>query len=359
MMPVGPSGQSLRWQRRQSRHAGQLGRQRAARADTAASADWFNPVATRRSFDACLHTKKAARVKRFFSMTALAAAIAVPSIVSAQSAAIVDVQVVNRTTGVALDTYSHQGRQFVPGRPGDRFALRITNRSPNRVLAVTSVDGVNVVSGETASPDQAGYVLGPYQSFDVVGWRKSTSEVAAFYFTSIADSYAGRSGRPAHVGAIGVAVFRESAPPRRESSAAIAPAPRANSSSAGTADDSAGAPVQEAPATPRQTESESARGDDRARSAESAGNASDSLAQPRRAAPPARQRIGTGHGERESSQVTMVDFRRASRSAAQLINVEYDTYENLAARGVIYSLPHAVVPNPFPAGVRFVPDPRS
>ena len=38
---------------------------------------------------------------------------------------------------------------------------------------MTSVDGVNVVSGETASPSQSGYVLDPYESVEISGWRKS------------------------------------------------------------------------------------------------------------------------------------------------------------------------------------------
>ena len=32
-----------------------------------------------------------------------------------------------------------------------------------RVLAVMSVDGVNVISGDTAAPSQSGYVLEPYE----------------------------------------------------------------------------------------------------------------------------------------------------------------------------------------------------
>ena len=77
------------------------------------------------------------------------------------------------------------------------------------MLAVVSVDGVNVVSGKTASIDQGGYVLNPYQTVDITGWRKSYSSVAALVFSSPYDSYAARTGRPGNVGVIGVAVFRE------------------------------------------------------------------------------------------------------------------------------------------------------
>src|SRR5208337_3068580 len=74
---------------------------------------------------------------------------------------------------------------------------------------VMSVDGVNVITGDTASPRQAGYVLAPLESADIGGWRKSLSRTAAFYFTALPDSYAARTGRPDNVGVIGVALYRE------------------------------------------------------------------------------------------------------------------------------------------------------
>ena len=47
------------------------------------------------------------------------------------------------------------------GRPGATYAIEIHNRLDERVPAVTSVDGVNVVSGETAAWNQTGYVFRP------------------------------------------------------------------------------------------------------------------------------------------------------------------------------------------------------
>src|SRR3546814_1568020 len=85
----------------------------------------------------------------------------------------------------------------------------LTNTSGERVLVVLSVDGVNAVTGEDADPSQAGYVLAPWQSTEIDGWRKSLDEVARFRFTDLPDSYAARTGRPGNVGVIGIAVFRE------------------------------------------------------------------------------------------------------------------------------------------------------
>lgn len=91
--------------------------------------------------------------------------------------------IIDRETGHPSGVYTHDGQQWVAGESGRRYALRLRNRSGQRVLAAVSVDGVNVVSGKTASISQEGYVLEPYQSVDITGWRKSYASVAAFVFS--------------------------------------------------------------------------------------------------------------------------------------------------------------------------------
>src|SRR5689334_3517875 len=147
--------------------------------------------------------------RALLTFVAAAAAAACTSPPAAAVGSIVDVQIVDRARGETLATWRHRGGTWVAGRPGDRYAVRLTNRSGARVLVVLSVDGVNAVSGETAAVGQTGYVLAPYQTADITGWRKSHSEAAAFYFTALPDSYAARTGRPDNVGVIGVAAFRE------------------------------------------------------------------------------------------------------------------------------------------------------
>ena len=125
------------------------------------------------------------------------------------------IEVVDRTNGTTLPVYWYRGERWIAGTPGHRYAISVRNRSGGRVLTVIAVDGVNAVSGETASWEQTGYVLDPGRRFDIRGWRKSQDRVAAFEFTALDDSYAARTGRPENVGVIGVAVFREA--PRRRS----------------------------------------------------------------------------------------------------------------------------------------------
>src|SRR5579872_6975069 len=135
----------------------------------------------------------------------------------------VDLQVVDRETGRPLRVWRHEGRLFIAGPPGDRYSLRVSNHTEGRVLVVLSVDGVNIITGETASYDQRGYIFEAHESYDLSGWRKSTTEVADFTFTRLSQSYAARTGRPSNVGVIGVAVFNERVAPEAAESAAPAP----------------------------------------------------------------------------------------------------------------------------------------
>jgi hypothetical protein len=217
--------------------------------------------------------------------------------------------------------YWHGGKWWVPGRPGARYAIALTNRAGGRVLTVLSVDGVNVVSGETAAPGQTGYVLADSQSTQVNGWRKSLARVAAFEFTALPDSYAARTGRPENVGVIGVAVFREKARP------VPAPPVLQEKQSRNEALPSAAAGASADAASP-----EAAR---RERGQES--------------------RLGTGHGRSEYSATRYTDFERASSTPDEVIAIHYDSRDNLIALGIIPA--PRTSPNPFPAAVGFVPDP--
>ena len=254
---------------------------------------------------------------------------------------LVDLQIVDRSRGNVLPTWRHRGTSWVAGRPGDRYALRLSNRTGGRVLVVLSVDGVNVVSGETASTGQTGYVLGPWASAEITGWRKSYSEAAAFYFTALPDSYAARTDRPDNVGVIGAAIFRERVvqPVQRpiESQPPVASGRPDGRHAPGAR---APRPGRGPPPTPRAS-ARPPRRPLRRRCATASRW-------------PRREKLGTGHGEREYSPTTQTTFERASSQPAEIVQVRYDSHANLVAAGVIGRPQPPAVPQPFPG---FVPDP--
>ena len=301
---------------------------------------------------------------------------------------LVQVDIVDRDTGQPLHVYRDHGRPVVAGRPGARYAVQVVNRSGERVMVVVAIDGVNIMTGETAAVDQDGYVLEPYQTASLTGWRKSHSEVAAFEFTNLANSYAARTGRPDDVGVIGVATFREkpavvgawrasrgrddSAPPpapldRRADGSATPPPPsspapdvasRANASRADAAAGALNAAPELAKAAPR---SQAQPGG--APPAQGADAVADKRVM--HAPPEPTERLGTGHGPREESWVVDTTFDRLSARPQEVVRIRYDSLPNLVAAGIaprvvaqVPSWRDDAGPRAFPGNEPgFVPDP--
>jgi hypothetical protein len=266
-------------------------------------------------------------MKRLCLIAALGLGLALAARGQAAAAGrLAEVSIVDRETGSALQLHYHRGQYWVAGKPGHRYSIQIANRQNGRLLAVTSVDGLNVLTGDSAGFDQRGYVYMPWQSYEIAGWRKSDAEVAAFNFTALPNSYAARTGRPANVGVIGVALFRE----RQRVVAYAAPSyPLA-------------APVSPEAAAREQSSASAADG--------------------RLDAPLERKsaQLGTGHGQREESWVQQVEFERASQQPSEIIRIRYDSHENLVAMGVIQRAPRLRgKPEAFPGEtvVGYVPDP--
>lgn len=266
-----------------------------------------------------------------------------------------DVTVTDRDSGATLALHYHRGEYWVAGRPGARYAITLRNRLGERILAVPAVDGVNVLSGETAAWDQTGYVLSPWQPYQITGWRKSSSEIAAFEFSSAADSYAGRTGRPGHVGVIGVALFRE-----KQDAISLAPAESTRDTDR---DESLSlqrsAPPPLSPASPAAGLQERSSAEAPASAQRAPSLSADSTA---KAAPLAAPRLGTGHGQREISVISHTRFERLQASPNEIIRIRYDSRENLVAAGVIrepVAYPRLPAPNPFPqsGNASYVPDP--
>lgn len=134
--------------------------------------------------------------------------------------------------GDPAKTYYHNGRTFIEAKEGSEFEIKIQNHTWGRVLAVASVDGLSVLTGEPASIEDGGYILNGHGKYQIKGFRISNSEVGAFKFTKKEGSYAADKGEAQNVGVIGVRVFSEYVVPSYNNSIKIAKS-RAGGQSAG------------------------------------------------------------------------------------------------------------------------------
>lgn len=232
--------------------------------------------------------------------------------------------------GVPAREYLHGGRFYVMGSKGDRYAIRVRNRTGRRVEVVASVDGLDVMDGRKADyVNKRGYVLGPWQTYDIEGFRLDMGRVAAFRFAAVEDSYAAKQGDDRNVGVIGVAFFAERRPVVRQP-AIIRPEARGGAhhdDRAGGARSRKSAPAPTASATPPPARESSAGwlGGVGAQSGVEAG----------RVESESRPGLGTEFGEARDSRVTETTFRRANpRTPSALFAIWYNDREGLIAMGV-------------------------
>lgn len=298
--------------------------------------------------------------------------------------------------GNALPTFRKNGRTFLLGEPGQRYNIRVQNPTGERVEAVVSVDGRDAVSGDPGDyVNGRGYVLPPYGSVVIEGFRRSLDEVATFRFTSPENSYSSRMGTPENVGVIGVAFFTERVPPpppvvRRP---VRRPVPydydyqRPRYDSEGAANGPPSPPIQHPEYAPRRAPAPSpgsgAGSSDGSRSAAAEAPAKSAA----KGAPSDRSReaarddydsragndlhrgrvnnLGTEFGETRESAVSSVAFERAAPTHPVVItSVRYDDANGLRARGIdlsplgyYASTRPSDSPDPFPASRFALPPP--
>jgi hypothetical protein len=131
-------------------------------------------------------------------------ALAEPSYVA------VSVEVAGRDTPLYP---GRDGRLYLEARAGAPYAVRLRNQTGERLGVALDVDGLNVIDGLVHTSQERLYVLGPYETTLVRGWRSSLSEVHLFTFVDESVSYAARTGQAnGRMGWIEAKVFREQAP---------------------------------------------------------------------------------------------------------------------------------------------------
>jgi hypothetical protein len=216
--------------------------------------------------------------------------------------------------GSRCEEVTAHGQRWVVGSFGERYEIALINRSDLWLEAVVTVDGLSILDGLRSSSRSRGYLIPPRDRVVVDGWRVSRDAVAAFRFTSVGDSYAGRIGDSSDVGAIRVDFY----PERRTRTWMPPPEPWEG---------------RRAPdASPGHSIDDFAAGDsDRPRTAEKSAGAPAS-----RWERDTRQGLGTQFGEERHQPVSERDFERANpHQPSQSLALRYDDRAGLVARGVL------------------------
>jgi hypothetical protein len=211
------------------------------------------------------------------------------------------------------------GRFYLEAREGARYGVRIANRTHERLGVLLTVDGLNAISGDrdrgAGRPTGRMYVLHPWDSASIQGWRTSLADVRRFTFVDERASYAARAGKAnSRMGWIEVAVYRERPRPyvyrtdpyegrrdRGEAREEAAEADRADRSS--PRDES---PAMKAPPTAR--------------------------AEPQGGYP------GTGWGARQDDPAMLVDFEPEA-SPAERVTLRYEYASALRSRASSRAVP--------------------
>ena len=112
-------------------------------------------------------------------------------------------------SGSPLEAIHAGGKTIVIGTAGQRYSIVLQNHTSHRFEAVATVDGLDVINGKAGTFENRGYILMPFATLEIDGFRQSSNAVAAFRFGAVGDSYAAQMGAARNVGVIGVAFFSE------------------------------------------------------------------------------------------------------------------------------------------------------
>jgi hypothetical protein len=231
--------------------------------------------------------------------------------------------------------YFHEGRYFIEGRTNTEFKIKIKNNGATRIVAIPTVDGLSALNGQPGSLESPGYVIGPYSTMTIEGWRVSDEEVATFYFCDKNKSYSARVGKGGNQGVIGVAIYRE-----KPSLFDFPPTFRTFTNITG--------PIYNHGVTASSV-SHSAAAQASAQSYSLSCSAVDGVSQ-------RSMDLGTGWGETKQSSVRSVDFEREDMSDA-VFEIFYATKSKLKEMGVKVDSPTPSYISAFPGS--YCPPPRN
>jgi hypothetical protein len=112
--------------------------------------------------------------------------------------------------------FSFQNKTFIEAKQGSEYVIEIKNNYYKRILAVAAVDGLNVLTGKTASEADSGYIIDSYHAEKIKGFRFSDDEWAMFKFgykfNGKTYAQSKNDGSEMNCGVIGVRLFYEQEP---------------------------------------------------------------------------------------------------------------------------------------------------
>ncbi len=239
----------------------------------------------------------------------------------------VEVVVAGRSTPLFMAS-NRQDRWYLEARQGQKYEIKVRNTTGERVGFVMAVDGLNAIDGRISrsAADEPMYVLEPYASSTIKGWRKNLDQVSRFVFVDERRSYAERTGQGnGDLGWIRVTAFNEVWTGRTWGSIRSPykdGGGRRDGAEGEARDEAKEAPPSSPEARRRASNGMGAQGSDGA--IESA---------PSRE-PIAESNPGTGWGPNQRDRVRQVDFQPRPNSAAQVI-LRYEYKPALIALGIL------------------------
>ena len=112
--------------------------------------------------------------------------------------------------GLAVPEYTASGGVYLEALRGREYAIRLTNRTPDRVGVALSVDGLNTIDARhTTAAAGRKWILGPWESVTISGWQTDGATARRFFFTTESGSYGAWLGRTRDLGGISAAFFPE------------------------------------------------------------------------------------------------------------------------------------------------------
>ena len=241
--------------------------------------------------------------------------------------------------GSSTKEYYHKGRNYIEGKKGSQFSLRMKNNSSSKALFIPTVDGLSIISGKEGSFKSQGYIVNAYDSVTIDGWRTSDDKVSQFYFSTPEKSYATKVNKGGNLGVIGCAVYKEKERVKIIEKIIHEYIPYEPK------------PYQFPNSGPWYSYTCSNLSDNQPASIMSCASAVGASASPTsnkfsRGVSQA-QGLGTGFGEDKYSPITKVDFEREDK-IAEVFSIYYNTRENLEELGVEFRKPVYVAPSAFP-----------